>query len=90
MREAEWLGVSQAGLECGRDRMGNSLTASVRLGDGSNMAVLISDLASDGCKISTRRMLPVGETIRLDVPGRQSFQASVRWTTAARAGLKFI
>jgi len=66
------------------------LSASVRFGDGKRVAATITDLSSDGCKISSRQMLPVGELVELMVPGRESFQASVRWSTVDKAGLKFI
>lgn len=66
------------------------LDALIRLSDGREVAVAILDLSSNGCRVSTRQMIPVGDVVQLVVPDRHSFQAYVGWTTLNRAGLKFI
>ncbi|MGN6848027.1 MAG: PilZ domain-containing protein [Sphingomicrobium sp.] len=66
------------------------LNASLHLSGGRKVPAVISDLSSDGCKISIRQMLEVGEIVELIVPGRDSFRARIRWATVKCAGLLFI
>lgn len=72
------------------ERQATYVTASVRFADGKTTPVIITDISSDGCKVSCRRMLRIGEVVDLNVPGRMTFKAGVRWWTPGRAGLLFI
>jgi hypothetical protein len=53
------------------------------------MSVIITDISSDGCKLSCRKTLPIGEFIELSVPGCAIFKAQVRWWRSGEAGLFF-
>ena len=72
------------------DRNAAYVSASVRLRDGRKIAVVITDISSDGCKLNCRRTLPIGELVELAIPGGASFQASVRWWVPGNAGLNFV
>lgn len=72
------------------DRNAAYISASVRLADGRKIAAVITDISSDGCKVSCRRMLPIGEVVELAIAGRASFNASVRWWVPGNAGLRFV
>lgn len=72
------------------DRQAIYVSASVRLSDGRKISVVLTDASSDGCKVSCRQVLPIGEIVELAVPGRATIHASVRWWTPGNAGLQFI
>lgn len=72
------------------DRQPTYLSASLRLGDGRKIPVIITDLSSDGCKVSCRQTLPVADMVELSVKGGAKFRANVRWWTPGKAGLLFI
>jgi hypothetical protein len=73
-----------------QERVPVYLAGSVRLNDGKKLAVIITDLSSDGCKVQSRQMLPIGEIVELAVPGRVSLHASIRWSLAGETGLQYI
>jgi hypothetical protein len=66
------------------------LCGSLGLRDGRSLFVTITDLSSEGCKIRSTQMLPIGEIVRLEVPGRDTVRASVRWSMSGEAGLRFV
>lgn len=66
------------------------LYGSLRLGDGQRLAVTITNVSPDGCKLDVSEMLPVGAVVELDVPDRMVMHANVRWSTQCRAGLQFV
>lgn len=72
------------------DRDAAYVSASIRLRDGRKIAVVITDISSDGCKVSCRRILPIGEVVELAISGRASFQASVRWWVPGNAALHLL
>ena len=72
------------------DRQPTYLSASVRLHGGRKIPVVITDLSSDGCKVSCRQTLPVAEMVELSVKGGAMFRANVRWWIPGKAGLLFV
>ena len=71
------------------DRIPVYLDGWIRIGKGERHSVIVTDLSSDGCKVRLRQMLPIGETVELDV-GQQKFEASVRWSVLGAAGLRYL
>jgi hypothetical protein len=70
------------------DREATFVTASIRFGTDKKVAVTITDISRDGCKLMCRETLPIGEVVELTV-GRTKLNASVRWWTPGAAGLLF-
>jgi hypothetical protein len=70
------------------DRMPVYLCGSLSLHDGQTLPVTITDLSPDGCKVCAA--LTIGEVVQLDVPGRDTVRANVRWSILGKSGLLFI
>jgi hypothetical protein len=67
-----------------------TLYGSIRVGDGRRIAVTVTEISSDRCKLDTPEMLPVGAVVWLDVPGRKPISASVHWSVIGKSGLRFL
>lgn len=63
---------------------------SIRLRDGRTLSVTITDLSSLGCKVQAGEMLPIGEIVDVNMVGRDTRKASIRWSVLDRTGLLFI
>ena len=72
------------------DRKPVYLCGSLGLRDGRSLFVTLTDVSSEGCRIRTTQILPIGEVVRLEVPGRESVRASIRWSLSGEAGLRFV
>ena len=71
------------------DREPVQITASVRLGTGRRLPVIIVDASDRGCKIRCLHPLPIGEVVQLEIPAFEPNLASVRWSIGGTAGLRF-
>ena len=59
------------------------------LGDGRQIAVELTDLSAEGCKVTAAETLAIGTTVGLQVNGFDDATASVRWALNGIAGLRF-
>ena len=64
-----------------------SVGASIVLPDGRSVSVRIRDVSANGCCVESDEVLPVTQTVRLDL-GNKSLEAEVRWALAGAAGLR--
>jgi hypothetical protein len=74
----------------GSVRRGVSHRATVKVADGTEFLVLVTNLSYTGCQLLAETSFEVGETLILTVPGRGSMSAQVRWTAGDAAGLRFL
>ena len=61
--------------------------ATIVLPDGRSVSVMIRDVSANGCCVESEEVLPVAQTVRLDL-GSESVEAEVRWALAGAAGLQ--
>ena len=66
------------------------ISANVRLSVGRIVPVTIIDASERGCKVRCLHALPIGEIVQLEIPAFQPNPASVRWSLAGKAGLRFV
>lgn len=71
------------------DRADALVKASLRI-SGQQLPVTIIDMSNRGCKIRCHEILPVGEVVELVIPAFRPSAASVRWSHAGMAGLRFV
>jgi len=71
------------------DRVDALLKASLRVA-GRQLPITIIDMSDRGCKIRCLEVLPVGEVVELVIPAFQPSAATIRWSLAGMAGLRFI
>jgi hypothetical protein len=64
-----------------------SFGASIVLPDGRSVSVMIRDVSANGCCVECDEVLPVAQTVRLDL-GEDSVEAEVRWALSGAAGLR--
>ena len=72
------------------DRKAVSLDGSATLSDGREIAVSLSDLSRDGCRVKTEETLKIGEQVRLDVAQFEGVSGTVRWSLFGVAGVRFL
>ena len=61
----------------------------IALGNGRRIAVELTDLSAEGCKVTAAETLVIGTTVDLQVDGFDDVAASVRWALNGIAGLRF-
>ena len=71
------------------DRRPVDLTAVVHRGEGPPLAVVLTDLTEQGCRISGDETLAIGEAIRVEIPHLGFLEAQVRWALDGQAGARF-
>ena len=64
-----------------------SFGASIVLPDGRPVSVMVRDVSANGCCVACDEVLPVAQTVRLDL-GNDSVEAEVRWALSGAAGLR--
>jgi hypothetical protein len=64
-----------------------SIGASIVLPDGRSVPVMIRDVSANGCCVECDEMLPIAQTIQLDL-GDDTVEAEVRWALSGAAGLR--
>jgi PilZ domain len=64
-----------------------SFGASIVLPDGRSLSVMVRDVSANGCCVACDEVLPVAQTVRLDL-GDDSVEAEVRWALSGAAGLR--
>ena len=70
-------------------RQPTSFPAIIVLPDGTRLTVTITNISNEGCQVETPATLPIGKTVRIELAGDISADASVRWSIDRRAGLRF-
>lgn len=70
------------------DRNQVQINATLRL-HGRELPVTVIDVSEEGCKIRCPEVLPIGETVQLEIPAFQPNPANVRWSLPGLAGLRF-
>ena len=65
-----------------------SIGASILLPDGRSFPVMIRDVSANGCCVECDEVLPVAQTVRLDMGEEDSIEAEVRWALSGAAGLR--
>ena len=73
-----------------KDRPQSSVEATACCADGAEVAVTITNLSDEGCRIESAHTFVIGERLRLAVPGIGSMTAQVRWALLGAAGARFI
>lgn len=63
------------------------LDASVRRGNGADVAVVVTDLSLDGCCLIGQ--FQIGEQVTVKIPKVGSLTGEVRWAFMGRAGVRF-
>lgn len=66
-----------------------SLSGFAVLSDGREIAVHLTDLSKEGCRVDSDEPLRIGESLRLNVEHFEGVAASVRWSLFGTAGLRF-
>ena len=71
-------------------RRGVSHKARVKGADGREFHALVTNLSYNGCHMLSEGSLEVGESLVVDLAGRGSLPAQVRWIAGDCAGLQFL
>lgn len=72
------------------DRMPTLLEGNALREDGSVVAVTMSDLSRDGCRLDfDGETLRIGEWVNLEAAGHSVMRAQVRWSLLGSAGVRF-
>lgn len=70
-----------------RFRRDVELEADVRYPNGHGSKAMISNLSSDGCRLTG--LYRIGEQLELEIPGIGSVRGQVRWAIGGEAGVRF-
>lgn len=72
------------------DRTPTLLVGNALREDGSVVAVTMSDLSRDGCRLAfDSETLRIGEWVNLEADGQSLMRAQVRWSLLGSAGVRF-
>jgi hypothetical protein len=72
-----------------KDRRVVALHAVVHRDGGSEVAVRVTDISDEGCRVECDGQLVIGEWIEIAVPSARRVKAQVRWALGSSAGVKF-
>lgn len=73
-----------------KDRNEIDVEATVLRGDGERVAVRLTNLSNEGCRLQTPEMFRIGEHVSIALPRIGSVRAQVRWALPGSAGTQFI
>jgi hypothetical protein len=71
------------------DRRSVDLAAFVHRDQCPPLAVMVTDLTEQGCRISAEETLQIGEQIQLEIPRLGYLNAQIRWALDGEAGARF-
>lgn len=71
-------------------RVDTNIPTSLIDSDGSKMAVVVTDISQDGCRLETDGELKIGEKVQIEVPKYGTFTAQIRWALGRDAGAIFL
>lgn len=55
----------------------------------ADIAVSLINISRRGCRLTTPRMLPIGDAVTLDIPGAGAMDGRVVWHLGFKAGIEF-
>ena len=65
------------------------LSGSAILSDGRELAVRVTNLSRDGCRLETSETLAIGESIQVHVELMRRLRGTVRWSLCGTSGIRF-
>jgi hypothetical protein len=71
-------------------RVDTNIAASVTDSDGSTLAVVVTDISRDGCRMEADGSLKIGEKVELHVPKYGTYPAQIRWALGNEVGAVFL
>jgi PilZ domain-containing protein len=71
-------------------RVDTNFKTSLTDSDGGKLAVIVTDLSKEGCRLETDGTLKIGEHVQIDVPKYGTFSAQIRWALGNEAGAVFL
>ena len=71
-------------------RVDTHFSASLTDSDGGKVAVVVTDISREGCRLETDGSLKIGEHIQLEVPKYGTIPAQIRWAMGHEAGAVFL
>lgn len=71
-------------------RVDTKFDASLTDSDGGRIAVVVTDISREGCRLETDGSLKIGEKVQLEVPKYGTFPAQIRWAVGKEAGAVFL
>lgn len=81
-REHGWIGR--------KDRHPIAVDAVIHRADDGQVAVTLTDISDDGCRIESDEHFRIGEYVELDSPKLGRVKAQIRWALPDSAGAKFL
>jgi hypothetical protein len=71
-------------------RVDTNFEASLTDSDGGKIAVVVTDISREGCRLEADGSLKIGEHIQIEVPKYGTFPAQIRWAVGNEAGAVFL
>jgi hypothetical protein len=73
-----------------KDRQSVAIDAVVHRSDGSTVAVKLTDVSEEGCRLEGDDTLAIGEMVQIAVARLAPVKAQVRWALPGSAGTRFL
>lgn len=73
-----------------KDRQSVAIDAVVHRSDGSTLAVRLTDVSEEGCRLEGEETLAIGEKVEIAVARLAPVKAQVRWALPGSAGTRFL
>lgn len=71
-------------------RVDTNFKTSLTDSDGGKLAVVVTDISKEGCRLETDGSLKIGEHVQIEVPKYGTFPAQIRWALGKEAGAVFL
>jgi len=71
-------------------RVDTNFQTSLTDSDGGKLAVVVTDISREGCRLETDGSLKIGEHVQIEVPKYGTFPAQIRWALGKEAGAVFL
>jgi hypothetical protein len=52
--------------------------------------VRVDNVSYEGCQLTSEQSFLAGEIVNLELPGQSGLRAQIRWSSAGKAGARFI
>lgn len=82
MRGFDWVGR--------KDRNHTDVDALVLRDDGNRVAVKLTNVSDEGCRLETDELFRIGELVSIALPRMGNVRAQVRWALPGSAGTQFL
>lgn len=73
-----------------KDRNHISVDALVLRDDGARVAVKLTNVSNEGCRLESDEMFRIGEHVSIGLPRMGNVRAQVRWALPGSAGTQFL